>query len=162
MQSKQKITPCLWFDGKAEDAAIFYTKAFPGSSIDHVHRSTVDTPGGKKDSVLLVKFTLAGQSYLAMNGGPHAKFNEAMSLSVDCNDQAEVDQLWSALTSDGGTPVQCGWLRDKFGLSWQIVPRRLPELLSDPDRAKAGRVMQAMMKMVKIDVAGLEAAANAA
>ena len=158
MALKQKITPCLWFDDNAEEAVQFYTSVFPNSSIDQVQRSTVDYPGGKEGSVLMLTFTLAGQSYLALNGGPYEKFNNAISLSVDCADQAEVDRLWAALTADGGKPVQCGWLKDKFGLSWQIVPRRLPELLSDPDTAKAKRVMQAMMQMVKIDVAQLEAA----
>ena len=157
--SPQKITPCLWFDGNGEAAVTFYTSVFAGSSIDDVHRSTVDTPSGKAGAVLLIKFTLAGQQYLALNGGPYDKFNDAISLSVDCEDQAEVDRLWATLTADGGRPVQCGWLKDKFGLSWQIVPRRLPELLSDPDTAKARRVMQAMLQMVKIDVAQLEAAA---
>jgi predicted 3-demethylubiquinone-9 3-methyltransferase (glyoxalase superfamily) len=161
MSSKQKITPCLWFDSNAEEAVNFYTSVFAGSSIDQVQRSTVDYPGGKAGSVLIIKFTMAGQGYLALNGGPHEKFNNAISLSVDCADQAEVDRFWSALTADGGRPVQCGWLQDKFGLSWQVVPRRLPELLSDPDTATAKRVMEAMMQMVKIDVAKLEAAAAA-
>jgi predicted 3-demethylubiquinone-9 3-methyltransferase (glyoxalase superfamily) len=159
MSPKQKITPCLWFDNNAEEAVRFYTSVFADSSINQLQRSTVDYPGGKEGSVLLIAFTVAGQSYLALNGGPYEKFNNAISLSVDCADQAEVDRLWSALTADGGSPVQCGWLKDKYGLSWQIVPRRLPELLSDPDTAKARRVMQAMMQMVKIDVAKLEAAA---
>lgn len=161
MAAAQKITPCLWFDGNAEAAVGFYTSVFADASIDHVHRSTVDYPGGKAGAALLLKFTLAGQHYLALNGGPYHKFNEAISLSVDCEDQAEVDYLWVALTADGGKPVQCGWLKDRYGLSWQIVPRRLPELLSDPDPAKAKRVMQAMMQMVKIDIAKLEAAAEA-
>jgi predicted 3-demethylubiquinone-9 3-methyltransferase (glyoxalase superfamily) len=159
VKSVQKITPCLWFDGNAEEAVNFYTSVFDGSSIDLVQRSTVDYPGGKVGSVLIIGFKLAGQSYLALNGGPSVKFNNAISLSVDCEDQAEVDRLWSALTADGGKPVQCSWLQDKYGLSWQIVPRRLPELLSDPDTAKAKRVMEAMMQMVKIDIAKIEAAA---
>jgi predicted 3-demethylubiquinone-9 3-methyltransferase (glyoxalase superfamily) len=161
MTPKQKITPCLWFDRKAEEAVRFYTSVFANSSIDQIQRSVVDYPGGQEGSVLLIAFTLAGQSYLALNGGPFDKFNNAISLSVDCVDQAEVDRMWSALTADGGAPVQCGWLKDKYGLSWQIIPRRLPELLSDPDTAKARRVMEAMMQMVKIDVAKLEAAAAA-
>jgi predicted 3-demethylubiquinone-9 3-methyltransferase (glyoxalase superfamily) len=161
MSTRQKITPCLWFDGNAEAAAQFYASVFANSSIDLVQRSTVDYPGGKVGAVLIVGFTLAGQSYLALNGGPSEKFTNAISLSADCEDQAEVDRLWAALTADGGTPVQCGWLKDKFGLSWQIVPRRLPELLSDPDTGKAKRVMEAMMQMVKIDIAKLEAAAAA-
>jgi predicted 3-demethylubiquinone-9 3-methyltransferase (glyoxalase superfamily) len=159
--SGQKITPCLWFDRNAEEAVRFYTSVFANSTIDHVQRSTVDYPGGTEGSVLIIKFTLAGQSYLALNGGPSVKFNNAISLSVDCEDQAEVDRYWAALTADGGRPVQCSWLVDKYGLSWQIVPRRLPELLSDPDPAKARRVMQAMMQMVKIDIAKLEMAAAA-
>jgi predicted 3-demethylubiquinone-9 3-methyltransferase (glyoxalase superfamily) len=159
MTPKQKITPCLWFDRNAEEAVRFYTSVFANSSVDHEQRSTVDYPGGAVGSVLIIMFTLAGQSYLALNGGPYEKFNNAISLSVDCEDQAEVDRLWMALTADGGQPVQCGWLKDKYGLSWQIVPRRLPELLSDPDTAKAKRVMEAMMQMVKIDIAKLDAAA---
>jgi predicted 3-demethylubiquinone-9 3-methyltransferase (glyoxalase superfamily) len=159
MTPNQKITPCLWFDGNAEEAVGFYTSVFANSSVDQVQRSTVDYPGGKVGAVLIIKFTLAGLAYLALNGGPYDKFNNAISLSVDCQDQAEVDRLWTALTADGGAPVACGWLKDKYGLSWQIVPRRLPELLSDPDTAKARRVMEAMMQMVKIDVAKLEAAA---
>lgn len=161
MTVRQKITPCLWFENNAEEAARFYTSIFPDSSIQNVHRAKSDTPGNKEGDVLLVEFTLAGQRYQALNGGPHEKFNDAISLSVDCADQAEVDRYWEALTADGGKPVQCGWLKDKYGLSWQIVPRRLTELLSDPDPAKAKRVMQAMMKMVKLDVPALEAAAAA-
>ncbi|HYI88469.1 MAG TPA: VOC family protein, partial [Beijerinckiaceae bacterium] len=115
--------------------------------------------GPKAGSVLVVQFKLAGQDYQALNGGPHDKFNDALSLSVSCKDQTEVDRYWSALTGSGGKPVQCGWLKDKYGLSWQIVPKRLPELLADPDPEKAKRAMEAMMKMVKIDVAALEAAA---
>jgi predicted 3-demethylubiquinone-9 3-methyltransferase (glyoxalase superfamily) len=109
--------------------------------------------------VLLIEFTLTGQRYQALNGSPHDKFNDAISLSVRCEDQAEVDRLWTALSADGGRPVQCGWLKDKYGLSWQIVPKRLLELMSDPDPARGKRVMQAMLHMVKLDVAKLEAAA---
>lgn len=155
----QKITPCLWFEGNALDAARFYTSVFPGSEIRNVHNARSETPGNKEGAVLLVAFTLAGQPYQALNGPPHDKFNDAISLSVNCEDQAEVDRLWTALTADGGKPVQCGWLKDKFGVSWQIVPKRLPELLSDPDPEKGKRVMKAMMQMVKIDIAELEAAA---
>lgn len=139
----------------------FYAGLFPGSSINDVHRARTDYPGGKAGAVLLIAFTLAGQRYLALNGGPHDRFNDAISLSVDCEDQSEVDRYWTALTSGGGAPVQCGWLKDKYGLSWQIVPRRLPELLSDPDPARGARVMRATMQMVKIDIAALEAAADA-
>ena len=154
----QKITPCLWFEGNAAEAVAFYVSVFPGSSIDKVQHTPVDTPGNKAGDVLLVSFTLAGLKYLALNGGAHDKFNDAISLSVDCADQAEVDRLWTALTADGGRPVACGWLKDKYGLSWQIVPRRLIELISHPDPETGRRAMNAMMQMVKIDVAALEAA----
>lgn len=156
----QKITPCLWFENQALEAAEFYTSVIPDSSIVTVQRAPADTPGPKAGAVLLVQFKLAGQNYQALNGGPHDKFNDAISLSVSCEDQDEVDRLWSALTADGGKPVQCGWLKDKYGLSWQIVPKRLPALLAQADPEKSKRVMQAMMKMVKIDIAGLEAAAR--
>lgn len=159
MTARQKITPCLWFEGNAEEAVSFYTSIFPESSIQRVHRARLDTPGSKEGDVLFIEFTLAGQSYQALNGGPHEMFNDAISLSVDCADQAEVDRYWAALIAGGGRPVQCGWLKDKYGLSWQIVPRRLLELLSDPDAAKGKRVMEAMMKMVRLDVAAIEAAA---
>ena len=159
MTSRQTITPCLWFKDQALEAAEFYTSVFPDSSIVTVQRAPADTPGPKAGSVLVVQFKLAGQDYQALNGGPHDKFNDALSLSVSCKDQTEVDRYWSALTGGGGKPVQCGWLKDKYGLSWQIVPKRLPELLADPDPEKAKRAMEAMMKMVKIDVAALEAAA---
>lgn len=152
------ISPCLWFDGRAEEAAKFYASIFPDARIDHVWTSTLDTPGAKEGEVILVEFTLAGQSYQALNGGPHDSFNDAISLSVRCRDQAEVDRYWEALTADGGEPVQCGWLRDKFGVRWQIVPEVLMAMMKDPDRAKAERAMAAMMEMVKLDVARLEEA----
>jgi predicted 3-demethylubiquinone-9 3-methyltransferase (glyoxalase superfamily) len=155
----QKITPCLWFEGNAEEAVRFYTALFDGPILD-IHHSRTDTPSGKEGTVLLLKFQLAGQEYLALNGGRHDQFNDAISLSVDCADQAEVDRLWTALTADGGRPVACGWLKDKYGLSWQIIPRRLPELLAHPDPAVGKRVMHAMMEMVKLDVDALEAAAR--
>jgi len=155
----QKISPCLWFDGNAEEAANFYVSIFPDSKIDAIMRSG-DAGPGPKGSALMVAFTLDGQSFQALNGGPQYKFTEAISMSIDCQDQAEVDRYWNALMRDGGTPIQCGWLKDKYGLSWQIVPRRLVELLNDGDAAKSARAMQAMMKMVKIDVAELERAAK--
>lgn len=155
-----KITPCLWFVGNALDAAEFYVSIFPGSSIKKVHRSHTDTPGNKKGDVLFVEFSLAGQSYQALNGGPHDTFNDAISLSVSCEDQAEVDRLWAALTANGGRPVACGWLKDKHGVSWQIIPKRLIELMGTTDPDVGRRVMEAMMQMVKIDVAALEAAAR--
>ncbi len=159
MAADQRITPCLWFEDQALEAAGFYTSVFPNSSITAVHRARTDTPGPKAGAVLLVEFTLFGQGYQALNGGPHDRFNDAISLSVSCEDQKEVDRLWSALTADGGKPVQCGWLKDKYGLSWQIVPKRLLTFLSDPDPEKGKRVMQAMMTMDKLDIAALEAAA---
>jgi len=154
MTALQKITPCLWFDGRAEEAAEFYTSIFPNSQIDHIART--DTPGAKEGAVILVEFTIAGLSYQALNGGPHDRFNDAISLSVTCKDQAEIDRLWDALTADGGRPVQCGWLKDRFGVSWQIVPEALPRMMKDKDPAKSKRVMEAMMQMVKLDVGKLE------
>jgi predicted 3-demethylubiquinone-9 3-methyltransferase (glyoxalase superfamily) len=152
-----KITPCLWFDGEAEEAARFYASLLPDSRIDHVQKNVTDSPAGKAGSVLIVKFTLAGQRFLALNGGTRFEYTPAISFQVDCADQAEVDCLWDAL-ADGGAVERCGWLRDRYGVSWQIVPSVLPQLLGDPDPAKAQRVMQAMLQMVKLDIAGLQAA----
>jgi len=118
------ITPCLWFDGNAEEAVNFYVSVLPDAHIDRITRAVVETPGNKPGSVLLIEFTLAGRPYQALNGGASFPFTEAISLSLLCDDQAEVDRLWSALTADGGMEVQCGWLKDKYGLSWQIVPKR--------------------------------------
>jgi len=153
----QKIAPCLWFEGNGLEAAKFYISIL-GGSIDQVHYSSVDTPGSKTGEVLFVEFTLAGQRYQALNGGPHDTFNDAISLSVTCDSQDEVDRLWEGLTAGGGRAVQCGWLKDKYGLSWQIVPKRMLELLADPDISRRRRAMQAMMQMVKLDIAALEAA----
>ncbi|MGY0487508.1 VOC family protein [Streptomyces sp. WG-D5] len=155
----QKIRPCLWFDGKAEEAVDFYLSLFPDSDsrILEVSRWGEDGPG-EPGSVLTIEFRLAGTEYQALNGGAEFTFNEAVSFSVDCADQAEVDRLWERITADGGEPGPCGWCKDRFGLSWQIVPRRLVELLADPDKERAGRVMAAMMKMHKLDVATLESA----
>jgi predicted 3-demethylubiquinone-9 3-methyltransferase (glyoxalase superfamily) len=158
MTDRQKIAPCLWFDGRAEEAARFYTSVFPDSRIDLIQRSAIDYPGGKAGDVILVEFTLAGLSYQALNGGPHHTFNDAVSLSVTCRDQAEADHLWEALTANGGRPVQCGWLKDKFGLSWQIVPEAFIAMMQDTDPARSKRAMQAMMQMVKLDVAALRRA----
>lgn len=158
MPAQQTIAPCLWFDGEAEEAAAFYVSVFPDSSIDRVTRSAVDWPGGTSGDAILVEFTLAGQRYQALNGGPHDSFNDAMSLSVNCKNQAEVDRLWEALSAGGGKPVQCGWLRDRFGVAWQIVPEVLPQLMNDEDPQKAKRVMEAMMQMVKLDVETLQRA----
>jgi len=156
-----KISPCLWFEREAEEAAKFYISLLPNSKIDNVMHSPTDYPGGAKDGVLLVEFTLAGQSFQALNGGTKGDYTQALSLSIDCEDQAEVDKVWNAFLANGGKEVQCGWLTDRWGVSWQVVPRILPKLLKDPDRKKAARVMQAMMEMVKIDIAALEKAANA-
>jgi predicted 3-demethylubiquinone-9 3-methyltransferase (glyoxalase superfamily) len=153
-----KITSCLWSNGKAEEAANFYVSLLPNSRITNVQRSVMDYPGGKAGGVLLVEFTLAGQSFMALNGGMDVEYTHAVSFSVDCADQAEVDRLWDALSADGGAPVACGWVKDRYGLSWQIVPSILPKYLADPDRAKAQRVMQTMMNMVKLDIAALQRA----
>lgn len=153
-----KISPCLWFDGQAEEAARFYVSVMPNSRIDAVVNSGIDTPGSKAGSAMLVEFTLAGQRYLALNGGPMFQFSEAISLVVNCADQAELDRVWEALIADGGRPLQCGWLKDKYGLAWQVVPEALPGLIKDRDPAKAARVMAALMTMVKPDIAALERA----
>lgn len=150
-----KIAPCLWFDGKAEEAARFYTSLLPDSRIDSILLAPADYPSGKEGSVLTVDFTLAGQQFTALNGGPEFHFTEAISFTINCEDQAEVDRYWEALITGGGAPVQCGWLKDRYGVSWQIVPTILPSLLADPDRQKARRVMQAMMEMIKLDIAAL-------
>ena len=152
-----KITPCLWFDGEAEEAARFYVSLLPESRVDHVQKNVTDSPAGKAGSALVVKFTLAGQSFLALNGGTRFEYTHAISFQVDCADQDEVDRLWDALSA-GGSVERCGWLKDRYGVSWQIVPSVLPQLLGDPDPAKAQRVMQAMLQMVKLDIAGLQAA----
>jgi predicted 3-demethylubiquinone-9 3-methyltransferase (glyoxalase superfamily) len=153
-----KVTPCLWFDGAAEEAARLYTSLIPNSSIVSVNRSPAETPSGPKDSVLTVDFTLDGRSYTGLNGGSDFKFSEAISLSIDCDDQAEVDRYWDALIADGGEPSVCGWLKDKFGLSWQVVPRRMTEMFKSPDRPAAERAMAAMLDMRKLDIAALERA----
>jgi predicted 3-demethylubiquinone-9 3-methyltransferase (glyoxalase superfamily) len=154
------VVPCLWFDGQALEAAEFYVSLFADSRIERILRSSIDTPGAKKGDPLLIEFTLAGKQHQALNGGPHDPFNKAISLSILCRDQAEVDRLWDALTADGGQPIQCSWLQDKFGVAWQVVPEALPRMLHDEDPVKATRVMEAMIQMVKIDVAKLQAAYN--
>lgn len=152
-----KIAPCLWFDGEAEEAANFYVSLLSNSRIDRVQRNVTHTPAGKAGTVLTVAFTLAGGRFLALNGGTRFEYTPAISFQVDCADQAEVDRLWEAL-SEGGFTERCGWLKDRYGVSWQIVPTVLPKLLGDRDPAKARRVMQAMLQMDKLDIAGLEAA----
>jgi len=151
--ARQKITTFLWFDGRAEEAAKFYVSLFPDSAVTGV------TPG-PDGSALVVEFRLAGLEYFALNGGPQFQFTEAISLSIDCAAQAEVDRLWEALSA-GGSKGQCGWLKDKYGLSWQVVPSILHELAADADRAKAGRVMNAMTGMTKLDIQALRNVAEA-
>lgn len=153
-----KITPCLWFNGQAEEAANFYVTLLPDSRVDKVMRSPADNPSTPAGAVLTVEFTLAGQKFVALNGGPLFTFTEAVSFTIDCEDQAEVDRLWESLVKGGGSPGRCGWLKDRFGLSWQIIPRQLTELLSSPDKEASGRAMQAMLKMGKLDIAALKSA----
>jgi predicted 3-demethylubiquinone-9 3-methyltransferase (glyoxalase superfamily) len=150
-----KISPCLWFESEAEEAAKFYVSLLPDSRIEHVQKNTVDSRAGKAGSVLVVEFTLAGQRFMALNGGKAFDFTHAISFKIDCTDQAEVDRTWDAL-AEGGSVEQCGWLKDRYGVSWQIVPTALVKYLGGPDRAGAQRAMQAMMGMVKLDIAGLK------
>ena len=152
----QKIVPFLWFDGKAEEAMNFYVSIFKNSTVGRVSRYG-DAGPGPKGSVMSCTFTLDGQEFFALNGGPQYKFTPAISMFVNCETQAEVDELWNKLSA-GGKEDQCGWLQDKFGLSWQIVPTLLGTMLGDKDPAKASRVMQAMLKMKKIDIEGLQQA----
>ena len=154
-----KITNCLWFDTEAEEAANFYCSIFPNSKITEVSRYPEALPGGRAGQVLTVAFELDGTPFTGLNGGPDFKFSEAISFQIDCKDQAEVDRYWDALLAGGGHESQCGWLKDRFGLSWQVVPTRLTELISGPDKEKANRVVGAMLQMVKLDIAKLEAAA---
>jgi predicted 3-demethylubiquinone-9 3-methyltransferase (glyoxalase superfamily) len=155
----QKIKPFLSFiNGNAEEAVSFYVSLLPDSRIDSVFRSPVETPSGPAGSVLTVDFTLAGLSYVALNRGPDDSFNAAISFQVHCDDQEEVDRLWTALSA-GGREIACGWLSDRWGLTWQITPKRLLELIQDPDPGRAQRAMKAMMTMVKIDIAAIERAA---
>jgi predicted 3-demethylubiquinone-9 3-methyltransferase (glyoxalase superfamily) len=153
-----KITPCLWFDGEAEEAANFYVSLLPGSKIETVQKNSVDGPGGKAGTVLVAEFTLAGQRFMALNGGMRFEYTHAVSFKIDCADQAEVDRLWDALLANGGQAERCGWLKDRYGLSWQIVPTALPKYLGGADRAGAQRAMQAMLGMVKLDIEGLKKA----
>lgn len=150
----KKITPFLWFDTQAEDAMNFYVSIFKNSKVGEIHRQGPDGP------VFTVTFQLEGQDFMALNAGPEFKFNEAISMFVDCKDQQEVDELWNKLTADGGEESMCGWLKDKYGLSWQIIPSTLMKLMGDKDPVKAQRVTQAMLKMKKIIVADLETAYN--
>jgi predicted 3-demethylubiquinone-9 3-methyltransferase (glyoxalase superfamily) len=154
----QKISPFLWFDNQAEEAATFYVSLFEDAEISDVSRYPEGSPGPAGE-VMTVSFKLAGQEFTALNGGPQFTFSEAISFVVHCKDQDEVDRRWAQLT-EGGAPGQCGWLTDRFGLSWQIVPDRLNELLADPDAGRAQRTMQAMLQMGKIEIKALEDAAN--
>jgi predicted 3-demethylubiquinone-9 3-methyltransferase (glyoxalase superfamily) len=153
-----KITPSLWFDGRAEEAATFYASIFPDSRIDAISRSPSDNPSTKAGDVLLVGFTVAGQPFVGINGGPQFPFTEAVSFQIDCADQAEVDRYWEALMEGGGEPGRCGWLKDRFGLSWQVVPREMGAYLGGPDAAGAARAMEAMLRMERLDVAKLREA----
>jgi predicted 3-demethylubiquinone-9 3-methyltransferase (glyoxalase superfamily) len=153
-----KVSPCLWFDGEAEEAAKLYVSLLADSRIDRIQKNLVDGPAGKAGTVLVVQFTLAGQEYLALNGGRRFEYTHAVSFKIDCVDQAEVDRLWDALSSNGGSVERCGWLRDRFGVYWQIVPSVLPKLLGGSDRAGAERAMKAMLQMVKLDIGELQRA----
>ncbi len=155
-----KITPFLWFDGKAEEAARFYVSLFPSARVIEEIRYGEAGPG-PKGAVMSVAFEIEGQQFTALNGGPQFKFTPAISFLVRCESQEEVDRLWDRLC-DGGEPVQCGWLKDRYGLSWQIVPRALLRLLKDPDAARSTRVMRAMLKMIKLDIAALQRAYDGA
>jgi predicted 3-demethylubiquinone-9 3-methyltransferase (glyoxalase superfamily) len=152
------IAPCLWFDGNAEEAARLYTSLFPDSRIDKVVKAAADNPSTRAGDVLTVEFTVAGRRFIGLNGGPDFQFTEAVSFYVDCKDQAEVDTYWDALIQGGGAPSVCGWLKDRFGVSWQVIPRQLNEMLQSSDRKAAARAMEAMLKMDKIEVEKLREA----
>lgn len=156
---RQKVIPCLWFDKQAEEAVSFYVSLLPDSRVDAVIRAPGDYPSGQEGDVLVVEFTLAGSRYTALNGGPHFKFNEAISLQIDCEDQAEVDRLSEALSAVPEAE-QCGWVKDRYGLSWQIVPRAMTRFLSDPDEGVRKRTFDAMLQMKRLNVAELERAAR--
>jgi predicted 3-demethylubiquinone-9 3-methyltransferase (glyoxalase superfamily) len=156
----QKIATFLWYNREAVEAARFYTTLFPDSRVDRVSTLPSDSPSGPAGSVQIVEFTLFGQSFKAMSAGPHHDFNDAMSLMVSCDSQAELDQYWDAILKHGGKPQACGWINDKYGVRWQIVPTALIAMTTDPDKAKARRATDEMMKQVKLDVAKLEAAFN--
>jgi predicted 3-demethylubiquinone-9 3-methyltransferase (glyoxalase superfamily) len=156
-----KVSTCLWFGKDAEAAVRFYVSIVPDSKIDHIQRSPGVWPGGKAGDVIMITFRLAGQSFQALNGGAPADYGTAASISVECADQGEVDRLWAALIAEGGSEIMCGWLRDRWGVPWQIVPEALPRLLTDADPQVSARVFAAMLGMVKLDAAALEHAAAA-
>ena len=157
-QSRQKIIPHLWYAKEAEEAAAFYVSVFPDSRVNRVTPLPSESPSGPPGSVKVVEFELFGQPFMAITAGPLDPFNHAVSFVVKCEDQGELDRYWNALLQGGGTPEQCGWLKDRFGLCWQIVPAILGEMMNDSDNAKAKRAMDAMLKMVKLDIAGLQTA----
>ena len=166
MEFNSKIVPCLWFDTQGEEAARFYTELFPNSRITHIARygeAGKEIHGRQPGSVMTVSFELAGQSFTALNGGPHFKFNEAISLQIMCDSQQEVDHYWNALTAGGPVEAQqCGWVKDRFGLSWQVIPKAFLELLTSKETAKVERAFGAMMQMKKLDLAELQRAFNGA
>jgi predicted 3-demethylubiquinone-9 3-methyltransferase (glyoxalase superfamily) len=153
-----KISPCLWFVSEAEEAANFYVSLLPDSRIEKVLRNNIDSPGGKAGTVLVVDFTLAGRRFMALNGGMKKEYTHAVSFKIDCADQAEVDRLWDALLANGGEAEQCGWLKDRYGVFWQIVPTALMTYIDGSDSAGAQRAMQALLDMVKLDIEGLRRA----
>jgi predicted 3-demethylubiquinone-9 3-methyltransferase (glyoxalase superfamily) len=154
----QRITPFLWFDNQAEAAANFYVSVFKNSKVKGKAHYTGEEPSGQKGSVMTVSFELDGQEFVALNGGPQFKFTEAVSFVVNCETQEEIDYYWEKLTADGGEEVQCGWLTDKFGLSWQVVPAKIREWMEDKDPARSQRVMHAVMEMKKLDMAAMQRA----
>ena len=159
---KLRIVPCLWFDKNAEEAAHFYAATFPDSLVIAVHEAPADYPNGKAGDVITVDFTVLGQRFVGLNGGPEFRFDEAVSFQVFTDTQEETDRYWNAIVGGGGQESMCGWCKDRFGLSWQIVPRALTEAIYDPDTAAAKRAMDAMMTMKKIDIEGIAAARHGA
>lgn len=155
---KNKITPSLWYAKEAEQAATFYASVFPDSRVDRVTSLPADSPSGPAGSVKVVEFTLCGQPFMAMSAGPHHEFNDAISFTVHCDTQAEIDRYWNAILEAGGKAVACGWINDRWGVRWQITPTVLGKMMSDPDKAKAKRAAEAMLTMVKLDIAKLTAA----
>jgi 2-polyprenyl-6-hydroxyphenyl methylase/3-demethylubiquinone-9 3-methyltransferase len=158
MNASIKIAPCLWFDKNAEEAARFYAETFPDSRVIAVHKSPMDYPSGKEGDTLTVEFTVLGQHFIGLNGGPEFQFDEAISFQVYTDTQEETDRYWNAIVRNGGQESVCGWCKDRFGLSWQIAPRALIDAIDESDRAAARRAMAAMMEMKKIDIAKVEAA----